>query len=529
MTEPSQHLNTFSRLLQKGHHQLVNRDFNNLQVTCTQLAELFPNQLKTWILLARFGLQINQLEYAGRALAEAKKLPKSTLELEIVSANFYLMKGDPSRATAQVNNLRQIEINSAQFLTELAKLSYQLNQISWAKEFFAKALTLNPENSDLYYSLASIEQYFGNLEAALANCELALKFNPDHHEAMFLRSNLSKQTLQSNHFKELDAFIQRQPENSLARVMGCYALAKEYEDCKKFVQSFSWREKGAALYRQSFQYDVAQDVEFLSKIQQVYSSNRFAQSPSYNQGEQAIFILGLPRTGSTLVERIVTSHSEVESAGELTYFPNLLSRYIQQAQNNNSQSAQDFVGLTTSFDFQQLGRDYLELARNANNERRYFVDKFPQNALYAGLIHLALPNAKIILVEREPMDVCYAMYKQLFTNIYQFSYDLDELGDYYIAHHALMTHWKKCLGSNMLTIKYESLIEDYPTNSRKLIEFCDLDWQPQCNQFHENPQISATASAAQVRKPLYSSSVGMWKHYSTELASLKQRLNSLIQ
>lgn len=519
--------NQLKQLLTSGKRFLGESNFQELNSICTQLANQFPKELQTWLLLAKFGLQINNLNYTSRALEEADKLRQENIDLQLTKAFFHLRTENKVTALAIIESLRNLEPNkkSSENLVELADISYQLNRIDWAREFYQLSIERSPENSQLYYNLAAAEQYLGNLEESLAICELALKVDPDHHEAIFLRSNLFKQSLESNHIEHLQAFIERQSDSSLARVMGCYALAKEYEDCKQYQQSFSWRSKGAALYRKRFQYDVKEDVQFMKRIEEVYCSELFKESQFKKElGEQAIFVIGLPRTGSTLIERIITSHSEVESAGELTHFPNLITKFIQQSQPQGVNQNFDYVEITKSFDFKQLGKEYLEMSLQNRTTEKRFVDKFPQNALYAGLIHLALPKAKIILVERDPMDVCYAMYKQLFTDIYQFSYDLEELAEYYTAHHYLMNHWKKVLPESLFTIKYEDLIEDYQTNSRRLIEFCGLEWQDQCDDFQSNPQVTATASAAQVRKPLYSSSIGMWKNYQDHLQTVRIKL-----
>ncbi len=522
MTNSSEKNSQHSQLIALGYQHLDKKDFQALAALCGQLASEYANFLATWILLARFGLEAKNFEYAAKAFERALTVDNRDITIKVIQVRLYLLQGNSQQAIQLVAQLRAVDIDSERSLTELAVACYQLKKHAWAKEFYKLAIKLAPTRAELHYSLAAIEQYLGNLEESLICCEKAISFNPDHEEAIFLRSNLAKQTSENNHFEELESFINRQSQNSLARVMGCYAYAKELEDCKLYEQSFKWRSNGAQLYRKRFNYDVNQDIKFMQRIEEVYSSDVFQTNNTSGLGEQAIFIIGLPRTGSTLVERVVTSHSEVENAGELTVFPNLLNTYISQAEQQSAVPSQDLVALTQTFDFLRIGQEYLRLAKAELNKGKYFVDKFPQNALYAGLIRLALPKAKIILVERDPMDVCYAMYKQLFTDIYQFSYDLDELGQYYLAHKKLMQHWKRCLGDSLFTVKYESLVADYPTCSRKLIDFCGLEWQDACDRFESNQQFSATASAAQVRKPLYSSSIGLWKNYRKELMPLER-------
>jgi hypothetical protein len=180
--------------------------------------------------------------------------------------------------------------------------------------------------------------------------------------------------------------------------------------------------------------------------------------------------------------------------------------------------------MTTRIDYQQLGQFYVDSTRPLSGKTQHFIDKFPQNSLNIGPIRKALPNAKIILLQRNPLDSCYSMYKQLFTEIYQFSYDLDELGKYFIAHQKLMSHWLDVIPGGIHVVKYENLITDTESEVRSLLEFCGLEWQDQCLEFHKNTQASTTASASQIRQKLYSTSIGKWKNYEEQLEPLRKML-----
>ncbi len=244
---------------------------------------------------------------------------------------------------------------------------------------------------------------------------------------------------------------------------------------------------------------------------------------------EAIFVLGLPRTGTTLVERILGSHDSVISAGELTNFTRCIAGMAQAVsqQNPDFQTADrnDMVRMTAQINFAQLGQVYIESTRPLTGQSPNFVDKFPQNTLNIGPIRLALPETKIVLLQRNPMDSCYSMYKQLFTDIYQFSYDLEELGKYFIAHQRLLDHWLDVAGDAIHVAHYEDLVTEPETEIRKLLEFCGLPWQDQCLEFHQNTQASTTASASQVRQKLYSSSIGKWKDYEEQLEPLRKMLD----
>lgn len=180
--------------------------------------------------------------------------------------------------------------------------------------------------------------------------------------------------------------------------------------------------------------------------------------------------------------------------------------------------------LARKIDYAALGRDYIETSRHAAGTTPHFVDKFPQNAIHIGPLRLALPNARVVLVRRHPMDACYSMYKQLFTDIYQFSYDLDELADYFIAHERLMRHWLDLFPDSILTVRYEDVVDDLEGEARRMLDFCALSWEEECVAFHRNRNPSTTASAGQVRQPIYRGSLGKWRHFREQLAGLEARL-----
>ena len=272
------------------------------------------------------------------------------------------------------------------------------------------------------------------------------------------------------------------------------------------------------------QYSVETDLQIIAKICEVYGPGMFDGHITGFESRDPIFVLGMPRTGTTLVERILGSHSRVFSAGELNNFSLELMRLSGKAAGQKRPSRLDFVAATAALDFRALGEAYVTAVRPLRDERPHFIDKLPFNFLYAGLIHLALPDARIINLQRHPMDTCYAVYKQLFRDAYPFSYDLDDLGQYYIAYHRLMQHWNAVMPGVIHTMRYESLVADIEGESRRLLEYCGLPWEDQCLRFHENREASTTASALQVRQPVYATSVGKWRHYERQLEPLRQRL-----
>ena len=227
----------------------------------------------------------------------------------------------------------------------------------------------------------------------------------------------------------------------------------------------------------------------------------------------------MPRTGTTLVERIPGAHTQVYAAGELMNFSAEMTRQVLSAVQTRS-SRDELIELSSKLSFSELGNAYIDSTKPDTEAADHFADKLPFNYLYLGLIHLALPKAKIVHVERDPMDNCYAIYKTLFDAAYPFSYDLDKLGRYYLAYRQLMDHWSEVLPNRFYNLQYEKLLETPEQQTKALLAYCNLPWEDACLSFHQNPQTSKTASASQIREPIYGSSVGNWRNYQQQLEPL---------
>jgi hypothetical protein len=262
-------------------------------------------------------------------------------------------------------------------------------------------------------------------------------------------------------------------------------------------------------------------------IARCFDRNLLSAPSAGHNSRRPLFILGLPRSGTTLVDRIVSSHSQVASLGEHTTLALAVMRMAgRQPGPAGDDPAEkiDLIEQSARLDFEALGRAYCDSIDGFGNHAGRLTDKTPLNFLYLGLIHRALPRAKIIHLRRHPLDSCYAMYKTLFRAGYPFSYSLQEIGRYYIAYYSLMQHWRDCIPGAFLDVDYEDLVNDTPAQARRIIDYLELDWEDACLDFHRRGGAAATASAAQVRQPVYSTSVGMWRNYARQLAPFRERL-----
>jgi tetratricopeptide (TPR) repeat protein len=415
---------------------------------------------------------------------------------------------------------------------QLGDLSSLTEEYPAALVAYNRAIALAPAEGRYRFNRAAVRRFLGELELAEADYDAALQRDPKDGQAWLNRSDLRVQTRELNHLPELETALAGGPDDWRFRVPLRYALAKEYEDVGDYARSWTHLHTGAQLRRRYLQYDPKVDLDTVDWLIEAFATALPAASPLPHAGPRPIFVVGLPRTGSTLVDRILGSHSEVYSAGELTDFGAAVIAHARghlqvTANAPGRPTRKDLVAASAHLDFSALGADYLRRVQprlSQQPQRLRFTDKLPLNYLYCGLIARALPGAAIVHVTRHPMAVCYAMYKVLFDQGYPFSYDLSEIAEYYLGYRRLMSHWQTTLPGRIHDIRYEDLVSDPHAQAQSLLAAVGLAWEEQCLASHRNPTPVATASAAQVRRPIYASSVALWRHYEAQLAPIRSRL-----
>lgn len=276
--------------------------------------------------------------------------------------------------------------------------------------------------------------------------------------------------------------------------------------------------------RSGYDYSLEEDKEFFSCIKEMFSAELFKKhSNSGTDNNAPIFILGMPRSGTTLTEQILSSHQMVYGAGELPDIRKLLS---QMCGAGEYKKFPKLVGSLGNDDLSRIGSEYIKGLRKRNSSAEHITDKMPHNFLHVGMIRLMLPNAKIIHCKRDPIDNCLSIFKQNFGGVHKYAYDLAELGGYHLLYQDLMEHWNKVLPGFVFELQYEDMVADQEGMTRKLLEFCGLPWDDNCLQFHKSERTVKTASYTQVRKKIYSDSVQLWKRYEQELQPLISALDA---
>lgn len=392
-----------------------------------------------------------------------------------------------------------------------------------AAEAYSKAIQLDPRCASYWFNRAAVLRYLGQLDHAERDYDQAISLQPDDCEAYLNRTELRRQSQERNHIDELEKLLAGGNLRWLDEVQIRYALAKEHEDLGRYQESWRNLESGAHLRRAHLQYDLRRDIDTVRWIADAFP--RITSRPAdEGPGPRPIFVVGLPRSGSTLVERILGSHSDVFAAGELNYFAALLAAAAQAKAGGRALPRQRLIEASRELNFASLGEAYLRRVSSLGFGASHFTDKMPLNYLYCGLIRMALPRARIVHVTRHPMASCYAMFKALFKDGYPFSYDLGELAQFYAGYRRLMRHWHESMPGFIYDISYERLVVAQEAETRRLLSACGLDWQDACMHFHTSPTATRTASAAQVRRPLYDTALEQWRHYESQLAGLRAQL-----
>ena len=484
-----------------------------------------PDNSEVWALASEYELMRSNLPAAAEASRRALALKPDSVQRHVQLARCLAFANRLGEAGEVVEDALQAGATKPDHLTLLGSILVRCERYEAALGLYERALTADPDFTEATRGLITVYRFLGRFEEAERLCDQLLAVRPDDIEMVHLRSSLRTQDIARNHIDELRARLAGEVTDWRERVQLHYSLAKELEDVERFDESFNELERGANLRRRNTVYDVESDTEIFAAIKRAFDPDTVA--PLVGKGDpnpEPIFIVGMPRSGTTLVERIIASHSDVFAAGELQDFTTELMAATTRQHGDLRTRRLELPRLALSSDLAALGRDYVAATRRLTGHTARFTDKLPLNFLYVGYIRLALPNARIVHVQRDPMDSCYAMYKYLFKQAYPFSYDQESLGRYYLAYRDLMAFWKTTFPGQIIDIEYEQLTADQEGESRRLIAALGLEWEDACLDFHRNAAASTTGSAAQVRKPIYRSSVAKWEHYRTRLEPLRRVL-----
>ena len=408
--------------------------------------------------------------------------------------------------------------------TNLGSLYGWLNRNNDAIKCHQKAIEINPKSAGAYYNLSNVYLALGRFEEAIKNLRESVKINPKLYIAHRNLSRVLKYTQDEEHFDELKNIyknIKKDEDDYKTNI--CFALGKAYEDIKDFDESFKFYNKANSSWRKIIKYSIESEIGKFSETKSTFDKNLFDKFSNVGyQNYSPIFIVGMPRSGTTLIEQILSSHEKVFGADEVDFIPELIrERFGKANQNLFFQGVMKF----NKSEFKVIGEKYHNKMNERSNNYKIATDKLPINFMSIGFIKLILPNAKIVHCQRNPKDNILSIYKNHFPGgRINYGYNLSELVDYYNLYSDLMKYWNKILPNFIYNINYEKLTSNPETQIRDLLSFCKLDWQDDCLNFHNNKRPIKTASDTQARNKIYKTSINSWKNYEKHLEKYLFRL-----
>lgn len=393
---------------------------------------------------------------------------------------------------------------------------------------YRRCLALDPEHAGAWLGLGHMLKTLGKQNEGIEAYKRCLELEPEFGEAYFSLANLKTYRFEDAEIAEMQQRLDSETVREPSRVNFLFALAKAYEDRRDYDTAWRYYEQGNAKQRLLVSYDPVLTETVNDDLVEYFNADFFAErAGAGNPDPSPIFIVGMPRSGSTLVEQIIASHSRVEGTSELPYIGRLT-----KSLNRNRADGMRYPQVLSELEarhFNRLGQNYLDHARMHRVENTpHFIDKMPNNFPLVGFIHAILPNAKIIDARRHPLDACTGNLRQLYARGQTFSYDQTDIGEYYLQYQRMMDHWDEVLPDKVLHVQYEDVVNDLETQVKRILAYLDLSWEDACLNFHDTDRAVRTASSEQVRQPIYTSGIGFWRHYDAQLEELKEVLEPIL-
>ena len=400
----------------------------------------------------------------------------------------------------------------------LGFIAHKMGEYDIVVDLISQAVAIAPDYIDAHNNLGNALGELGRMDEAAASFRKALALDPNFAEA---HRNLAGIKKHSEHDEDIWAMEQAYAKPNTTdeqRMHLAFGLGKAFEDLRLYEKAFGFFAEGNSIKRESYSFSIDDQDNFFKKLEEAFDASLFAKHQGTGcDDETPIFILGMMRSGTTLVEQILASHRQVYGAGELETMNKFFSSYFDKG---NGVELPATIRQADRADFKRIGVEYIQAIRKLSSDNLFVTDKMPGNFRYIGLIKLMLPNAKVINCRRDPADNCLSIFKNYFTGNHEYAYDLREIGRYYNLYHGLMDHWQSVISGFIHNIQYEDLVADPIGQIRTLLEYCGLDWDDACLDFHKTDRPVRTASGEQVRKPIYKDSVQLWKRYKTQLAPM---------
>ena len=502
---------------------------NKAESLCRQFLKRQPHHPEAMRLLAQLGSKFQILDDAEFLLKSCVEFHPDFLHARLDYVEVLHRRQKFDQALKQAQTLFSLDPQNVGFEVSLGNAQQACGDYTAAVTTYRSAINKVSDNPSVHLALGHALKTSGEVEPAIDAYRTAYRVKPDFGDAYWSLANLKTYQFEENEIDRMQTHEQASATSAIDRIHLCFALGKAFEDKQDYAQSFHYYQRGNSLKKAECRYDAQWIKRELNYQLENFDQSFFEQKAALAKQHQClapdpIFIVGLPRAGSTLLEQILASHSQVDGTLEL-------ANIIGMAHSFNGRRAikdkPKYPAVLMDIDAQRckaLGERYIEETNAHRQGAPFFIDKMPNNFRHIALIHLILPNAKIIDARREPMACCFSGYKQLFAEGQEFSYGLEDIGNYYNDYVEIMKHWDEVLPGKILRVKHEDVISDLPTQVERMLNFCGLQFEQSCVDFHQSKRPVRTPSSEQVRQPIYKSGMHLWKSYTDYLNPLKQAL-----
>lgn len=500
--------------------------FLRAEQICRHFLQQNKHHIEGMCLLAEIGIELKIYDDAEFLLATALELAPNHIHARSQYLNLLIRLGKYKAAQLQVEQLLEIQPNNLSFKVAKANVLTGLGEIEAAITLFEQAIAEDDQVPGFYLQLGHALKAKGEISKAVTAYQKAYQLTPNFGDAYWSLANTKTYRFSDGEITQMQA---QQNNNELAildKIQLYFATGKAYEDRKEYDLAFQAYQQGNELQHAHNGFDIKKiELQVEEQIKHCTAELFKLRGNLGLNSPDPIFIVGLPRAGSTLLEQILASHSQVDGTMELHNILGLASRLKGRNSNNKENLYPKNLNDINPDYFKRFGQQFIDETRVYRDQAPLFIDKMPNNFLHIGLIRLILPNAKIIDARRQPMACCFSGYKQLFAEGQDFSYKLDDIGRYYQAYLKLMTHWHKVLPDFVLTVNHEDVVDDLEGQVRRMLDFCGLSFEQSCLDFHKTKRTIKTPSSEQVRQPIYKSATEQWKHFEQHLTPLKKVLN----
>ena len=490
-----------------------------------EVLKKYPVDVSSIRVLAEIGFQVGHLKDASHLLERCLELAPDFHAARHSYAMVLMRRQMPEAALHEAEKLLALEPDNPNFLTLKATILVRIGDHEQALEIYEKVLKNYPNQARAQMSYGHALKTVGRLEESIEAYRKCARLSPEVGEAYWSLANLKTFRFSNDDIENMRKQVTEEGGDADDQAHLAFALGKALEDRAEYDESFKFYRRGNGIRRIEHRHNPK--INVLESVRQVRTLDKefFKRRKGWGcQIADPIFVVGLPRAGSTLLEQILASHSQVEGTSELQDIIGISRKLAGKCRENPSGKYPESLAGLTAEQFRELGEAYLESTRIQRSNTPFFIDKMPNNFRHIGLIHLILPNSKIIDARRHPMGGCFSGFKQLFANGQTFTYGLEDIGKYYRDYVRLMDHWDTVLPGRVHRVQYEQMVADTDNQIRALLEYCGLEFEEQCLRFYESDRAVRTPSSEQVRQPIYQGATEQWRHFEKYLGPLKEAL-----